>query len=523
MKPIGIVRDVEENDVNFISSIKLKSGDFVIYRDRWVDNERPVLCRVNYARSLRTYPDEFIMNSDISPAQILEFSGMDADDYSKYLITASVIGYFNEAFKEFRHPRTMPDSGESIYPADNNSLKDICKIGYGSKGSAFIGTIPGSDVPVAISVKDVVSQHLSVIAATGSGKSYTVGVILEELMKPDNRAAVMVVDPHGEYTTLSGMQNSQEFRQDDYRPSVKIFRKNNIRLKVSELDIEDFLGMLGLTEKMEAFFVKAYYNLPDNRNFKKTDLKREIEMLADSTNESTIKGIIWRFERAMRSSIFDDYQHTPLQELFNVGQLSILDVSGLGQGEQQLITSVLLRRLFDAREGTVNQHYEEGKEKEKYLPYPVFVVLEEAHRFAPQNGEAKSKSILKTILSEGRKFGIGVCMVSQRPSKLDSDSLSQCMTQVTMKIINPVDQNQIASSIESMSSEILNDLPALSKGEAIVSGVAINTPVLVRIRQRITDHGGISRDAPEEWAAQWKKKMENGKIPALNRKDYKLF
>ncbi|MDL5503545.1 MAG: hypothetical protein QSU88_10040, partial [Candidatus Methanoperedens sp.] len=69
-----------------------------------------------------------------------------------------------------------------------------------------------------------------------------------------------------------------------------------------------------------------------------------------------------------------------------------------------MIASVMLRRLFDAREGTENNRYNESH-VDKFLPYPVFLVIEEAHRFAPQSGEAKSKSILKTILSEGRKFG----------------------------------------------------------------------------------------------------------------------
>ena len=75
-------------------------------------------------------------------------------------------------------------------------------------------------------------------------------------------------------------------------------------------------------------------------------------------------------------------------------------------------------------------------------------------------------------------------MVSQRPSKLDSDCLSQCMSQITMRIINPVDKSQIAASIESMSQDILDELPALAKGEAIISGVAINTPTLVKIRAK---------------------------------------
>ncbi len=522
MKAIGIVKDVKENDLIFVASVKLKSGDFVAYRDRWVDPERYVLCRVRYAQSLKTFPDEFLMNSELDPKEILAFSGMDTEDYSKYLLTASIVGYFNESLKEFKHPRTMPDSGELVYLAEESILKDVSKMLPGSIGSAAVGAVLGTDVPVVLSVRDIVSQHLSIIAATGSGKSYTVGVLLEELMKPENRAAVLVVDPHGEYATLSAIQNISAFNRDDYRPTVKILRRENIKIKITELELEDFLSILDMTDKMEAFFIRAYNALPDRKNYKKSDLSNEIQALRDENNQSTIDGIRWRYDNnILHRAIFDDYQHIPLKDQFNVGQLSILDLSGLSQKEQQLITSVLLRRLFDAREGTVNQRYTE--KMERYLPYPVFTVLEEAHRFAPQNGESKTKNVLKTILSEGRKFGIGVCMVSQRPSKLDSDCLSQCMSQITMRIINPVDKSQIAASIESMSQDILDELPALAKGEAIISGVAINTPTLVKIRARLTEHGGISRDAPEEWSTYWKKTTTIKVVAAQQKQQYKLF
>ena len=65
--------------------IKLKSGDFVAYKDRWVDPERYILCRVRLCQSLKTFPDEFLMNSELDPKDILAFSGMDTEDYSKYL------------------------------------------------------------------------------------------------------------------------------------------------------------------------------------------------------------------------------------------------------------------------------------------------------------------------------------------------------------------------------------------------------------------------------------------------------
>jgi DNA helicase HerA-like ATPase len=126
--------------------------------------------------------------------------------------------------------------------------------------------------------------------------------------------------------------------------------------------------------------------------------------------------------------------------------------------------------------------------------------MEEAHNYAPANADAVSSDVLKTILSEGRKFGVSVGLITQRPGKLDGDVLSQCMTQCIMRITNPIDQNRIAESVESVGRDLLRELPSLSKGQVIVSGASINTPVLLRVRQRLTTHGGESIDAPQEWA-----------------------
>ncbi|HUL62499.1 MAG TPA: DUF87 domain-containing protein, partial [Methanocella sp.] len=256
-EPIGIVRDVEENDVRFISSRKSKAGDFVAYRDRWVDAERPVLCRVRYAQSLKPLPDELIEDTNVDPKAILEFGGLDPEDYGRYLITASIVGYYNDDLREFKHPRAMPDCGEAVFEAGPEVLCHVSKVADREPGSATIGTVLGTAVPVVLDVRDLVSQHLCVIASTGSGKSYTVGVLLEELLMPRNRAAVLVVDPHGEYATLGAVANDPGFRQGDYAPLVRIWRKGAIKLKVTELELGDFLGMLGLSDKMREFFVRA--------------------------------------------------------------------------------------------------------------------------------------------------------------------------------------------------------------------------------------------------------------------------
>ncbi len=511
---IGIVNHSDEEGFTFISSARLPSGMFACYHEA----DRKILCRVKNAEPLKQYPQEFLMDMELSPDDVCAFYGFEPQDFKYYSYSASVVGYFDNAMGEFINPRTNPASGVRILRAGEDVLKDISKVKPGEPGSAFIGNVLGEKTGIALSVRDIVSQHVSVIASTGAGKSYTVGVLVEELLKPQNMAPVLIFDPHGEYSSLGEISNVTEFVTPSYRPKVRIVKPKDIKIRINDLNVGDFISIMDdgtMSDKMKMLFRTAYNGLKNDKKkqFTRNELKLRIETLRDSNNESTIDGINWRFGK-LNAPIFDDFQTIPLADYFKVGQLTIMDVSGIEEWLQQLIASVMLRRLFDAREGTENNRYYE-MHMDKFLPYPVFVVIEEAHRFAPQSTEAKSKSILKTILSEGRKFGIGVCLVSQRPSKLDADSLSQCMTQITMRIINPTDQTQIAQSIESASRELISELPSLAKGQAIISGVAINTPALVKIRKRLTsDTKGRSKDAPALWAAQ-RKYEEKHRAPEL--------
>ena len=176
----------------------------------------------------------------------------------------------------------------------------------------------------------------------------------------------------------------------------------------------------------------------------------------------------------------------------------MLQLSDIEQNEQQVVVATLLRRINKARIWTVREEVDHG---EHYLPYPVFTLLEEAHRFAPAGQTVVSTNILKQILSEGRKFGVGIGLITQRPGKLDQDVLSQCMTQIIMRIVNPIDQDTVAKSVEGADRGLLDELPALTKGQAVVSGVGVNTPLMCRVRERWTRHGGETFDAPAEWAA----------------------
>jgi len=247
-------------------------------------------------------------------------------------------------------------------------------------------------------------------------------------------------------------------------------------------------------------------NDKDNSNWGKDELQVAIRQVAEdlessqsgsSDYSSTAEALCWRIDHIFGQSNFTKSEHLDLKEILKPGQCTIIQLNNIDEKQQQVIVSTLLRRIYRSRQRTMRR--ENKPLDEDYIPYPVFILIEEAHHYAPASGDAVSTGILKQILAEGRKFGVGVGLISQRPGKLDSDVLSQCMTQFIMKVVNPIDQNSIASSVESASREILRELPSLSKGQVIVTGNSLNAPVLCRVRTRYTSHGGQSIDAPDEW------------------------
>jgi hypothetical protein len=133
------------------------------------------------------------------------------------------------------------------------------------------------------------------------------------------------------------------------------------------------------------------------------------------------------------------------------------------------------------------------------LPYPVFVLLEEAHNLVPGRGQrTRASGIINTIASEGRKFHVFLIVVTQRPSKINEDTLSQCGSQIIMKITNSRDQEAIANAAEAASNELVSDLPGLNRGEAVVLGQLTRIPAVINITGRLSAEGGADIDLVAE-------------------------
>ncbi|MGC2236115.1 MAG: ATP-binding protein [Pyrinomonadaceae bacterium] len=509
---------------------KTRIGEFVYYQTEVGSERRQIVGTIKGRKLVRNLPDAFLSDPNTPPALVSSLIGLD-DAQEIYEITVETIGYFSNTLHDFVNPRIPPNPGDAIYLASSETLsRMLSPKQFQQVGSAHIGSLltrEQGEVPVVLSVKDVVSTHLAILASTGSGKSYTAGVFVEELMSGYNRAAVLIVDPHGEYHTMSSiMGDAQFFGADGYRPEVKIFTPDKIKVRFSTLTEADVKYLLpeGTSDKMAHFLSQAFTSLNERLKaehrpdyaYAYHDLRDEVnaqkfgDEKKDGGNVSSIDGLLWRMDSRFGkpNSIFTASDHIELNELFAPGRCTILQLSDIEQHEQQVIVGALLRRVNKARMAVVRG--ETPKERGDFVNYPVFTLLEEAHRFAPAGASVVSTNILKQILSEGRKFGVGIGLITQRPGKLDQDVLSQCMTQIIMRIVNPIDQDTVAKSVEGAGRAMLAELPALTKGQAVISGVGINTPVMCRIRPRLTVHGGETFDAPSEWM-KWHSSGEQSK------------
>ncbi|HWT03685.1 MAG TPA: ATP-binding protein [Pyrinomonadaceae bacterium] len=499
---------------------RTRVGEFVYYVARDGSEERHIIGNITSRRLVRNLPDVFLSDPEIPPAVVSSLIGLNSDCGELYEITVETVGYFSRALGDFVNPRIPPNPGDPVFLASSETLAGVLSPRRaGDQGSAHVGSLltrSAGEVPVVLSIKDVVSTHLAILASTGAGKSYTAGVLVEELMRPYNRAAVLIVDPHGEYDTLRSIEGDHNFTgPDGYQPELKIFTHDRIKVRVSTLTEADIKYLLpeGTSDKMLHYLSQAYRKLTagergergtwgyhDLRDAVTAEKYGEEDGRGSGGNVGSIDALLWRLDNRFDrpDSIFSDNEHIPLDELFKPGRCTVLQLSDIEQNEQQVVVATLLRRVNKARMATVRQESQPGTDS--HLPYPVFALLEEAHRFAPAGQTVVSTNILKQILSEGRKFGVGIGLITQRPGKLDQDVLSQCMTQVIMRIVNPIDQDTVAKSVEGAGRQLLDELPALTKGQAVISGVGVNTPVMCRVRERITRHGGETFDAPAEWA-----------------------
>ncbi|NOZ76339.1 MAG: ATP-binding protein [Euryarchaeota archaeon] len=481
VKIVGMIfGEVGYSEFNFIvgSGSDLQKGAYVKVDH---DSYGWILAQV---ASIRRYNEMYSLNAITSTSQPKE-------EYQERIVAkAKVIGYPDGSV--LRMPKMPFKPGAKVYQADAKLIRHVLNLG--ARGGIYLGLLEGhqAKIPVHLDINKLVQKHVCVLAKTGAGKSYTVGVLIEELIEA--KVPVVIIDPHGEYASLKN-PNTNPREKDlmsrygisprgypnitEYTPNlhVNIQADKKFAMDITQLSFHDYLEMLPtkLTDAQKGILFEALKIAKGYGNYTLQDL---VDIIQE--HESKVKwNLITGLEMVKDSKLFDGPPVTPV-DLVKKGRVSILNLRGVQPDIQEIIVTRISTELFEAR-------------KKGRIP-PLLLLLEEAHNFCPERnfGRASSLGIIRTIASEGRKFGMGLCVVSQRPARVDKSVLSQCNTQIILKVTNPNDLRAIGNSIEGFTADLEEEIRQLQPGVALVVGEVVEQPIFVDIRVKKSRHGGAS-------------------------------
>jgi len=366
------------------------------------------------------------------------------------------------------------------------------------------------------------SRRVLICGKTGTGKSYTMGVLLEEAASLDD-TIMLVVDPQGIFWTMSQPNDKQQDEVYDWghipkgmpvtilvpgdpveryggyeiieRMKDRGVKFESLRLNPSDLSEEMWLDLFDLNiNELGGIVLSKAVRLSRKRlkkDFFIADIMEQVKNISalDVTKEATIR----KLEMASDWGIFEDVAYRELSEVLSTSAVNILDLSTVDQtryGLRNLIVAVLTRVLFKQR--TVARRAEAlglGHSMPK-----VWLAIDEAHNFCPSGRSSLSKEILIRWAKEGRQPGLSLVVASQQPSAIDSEVLTQCDLHIIHKITAKDDVKAInALSEDYMDQDIKNYITRLKKvGEAVIIDDSKEKVGIGQIRPRLSDHGGDS-------------------------------
>ena len=387
-----------------------------------------------------------------------------------------------------------PTPGCPVYAISTPDLKQI--YAADERPHVEIGTVyPTRDIRAALYIDALLGKHFALLGSTGTGKSTAAALILHRICELAPQGHIVMIDPHGEYGAA-------------FSSTGAIYDVNNLAMPYWLMNFEEhcevFVTATGSDSQVDADILakcllaaKAKsrlageigkltvdspipYLLSDLSNIIQLEMGK-LDRAGDTAPYLRLKTKIDEVKADPRYSfmfsgmLVADTMANFLARVFRLPSdgkpISIIDVSGVPSEITSVVVAVLSRMVFD---------YAIWSRKE--APRPVLLVCEEAHRYIPNERNADNSSvgrILSRIAKEGRKYGISLGLITQRPSDLAEGVLSQCGTIISMRLNNDRDQAYVRAAMPEGARGFLDSIPALRNRECIVCGEGVSTPVRV--------------------------------------------
>ncbi|MDO8432070.1 MAG: ATP-binding protein [Candidatus Binatus sp.] len=466
-----------------------------------------------------------------------------------------------------------PTVGDEVHIVTNEDLQVIYGWSRNKAGTVPVGTIAASSgISADLNVAGLVSRHCAIVGSTGAGKSNLVTVLLETIASGDFPSArVIVIDPHGEYSTalgdkarvfrirpnesigerhlrvpfwalpfdelqlmtLGGLQPNYEAAIREQVLDLKAASAVNLRTpppietltadtpvpfsikrlwhELDQVERKTF-KTTGANQKEEDAFppeqvgnsetltpdrypIASPYNQAPYKNNRKRNIERHLDLMRSRLRDGRFTFLFspgGGYEPDLDGRVTLDLDDLVRDWVGHDRQITIFDVSGLPSEILSTIVGTMLRVVYDtlfwAQDLPVG-----GRQQ------PLLVVIDEAHRFLPEGGNTPAHRTLSVIAKEGRKYGVGLTLVTQRPSEIDSSVLSQCGSMIALRVTNTADRAKVAAALPDELGGLADLLPSLRTGEGLFLGEAMAIPSRVRVRKALNKPVGDDPKLPEAW------------------------
>ena len=404
---------------------------------------------------------------------------------------------------------TIGDQALTIISEDLQAIHQIT-----DSETIKVGTLQqDSAVPAYVNFKDMLTKHFAVLGTTGVGKSCAVALLLQQILAKGKDLRIFLIDPHNEYGDCFGDQ-------------TELINPKNVKLPFWLFSFEEivdvfFKGRPGVEEEVEILsevIPVAKANFGNGRKYGNNGRLRKsaddgIGFTTDSPVPFRISDVLalidermgklenrsaWAKFHRLKSRIetvakdpryafmfdnitIEDTMADVLGQLFRVPvngrPITVMQLAGFPSEVVDSVVSVLCRMAFDFG------LWSEGAA-------PLLVVCEEAHRYVPADkklGFGPTRRSISRIAKEGRKYGVFLAVVSQRPGELDATILSQCSTVFAMRMANEADQMIVSSAVSDAASSLLEFLPSLGTREVVTFGEGVALPTRFSFSQLAPD------------------------------------
>jgi DNA helicase HerA-like ATPase len=397
-------------------------------------------------------------------------------------------------FRFRRGVTRFPLPGTHIFPVSNADMVEI----YSAHDQARIeiGTVyPTASTRASLLVDALLGKHFALLGSTGTGKSTSAALILHRICDMAPQGHVVMIDPHGEYgaafATNGAVYNAANLELPYWLMNFEEHCEVIVTSKGPERAMDcDILAKCLLAARARNRAADGIGRLtvdspiPYLLSDLTTILQNEMGKLDKSTNTLPYLRLRTRLDEIKADPRFSfmfsgmlvaDSMQAFLSKIFRLPAMgkpiSIIDTSAMPSEITHVVVSVLSRLIFDF---AIWARDEEQK--------PILLVCEEAHRYIPASstGEGQSvRKILERIAKEGRKYGVSLGLITQRPSDLAEGVLSQCGTIITMRLNNERDQHFVKAAMPEGSRGFLDAIPALRNRECVICGEGVSVPIRV--------------------------------------------